>query len=80
MDTVRARADRDHEFRRAIQGEIERSKVVNAMVRSRVEVSQEEIQKLYDDRFAKQPSGGEEVYLRHIVVRTGGPDARSGAG
>jgi len=67
------------EYRKKIQGEIERSKVVNAMVRSRVEVSQEEIQKMYDDRFAKQPSGGEEVYLRHIVVRVGGPDARSGA-
>lgn len=57
------------EYRNKIRGEIERSKVVNAMVRSRVEVSQDEIRKLYDERFAKQPSGGEEVYLRHIVVR-----------
>jgi len=61
------------EYRKKIAGEIERSKVVNSMVRSRVEVSQEELQKLYDERFSKQPSGGEEVYLRHIVVRTGGP-------
>ena len=27
----------------------------------------------------RQGSGGEEVYLRHIVVRTGGPEARSAA-
>ena len=67
------------EYRKKIQGEIERSKVVNAMVRSRVEVSEEEIQKMYDERFAKQPSGGEEVYLRHIVVRAGGQESRSGA-
>jgi peptidyl-prolyl cis-trans isomerase SurA len=67
------------EYRNKIRSEIERSKVVNAMVRSRVEVSQQEIQKLYDDRFAKQPSGGEEVYLRHIVVRIGGAEGRSGA-
>lgn len=67
------------EYRKKIQGEIERSKVVNAMVRSRVDVTQEEIQKLYDERFANQPSGGEEVYLRHIVVRAGGPTASNGA-
>jgi len=60
------------EYRAKIRGEIERSKVVNAMVRSRVEVSQEEIRKLYDERFSKQPAGGEEVYLRHIVVRGDG--------
>ena len=67
------------EYRKKIGGEIERSKVVNAMVRSRVEVSQEELQKLYDDRFGKQPSGGEEVYLRHIVVRSEGSTASSSA-
>jgi len=67
------------EYRDKIRGEIERSKVVNAMVRSRVEVSQEELQTLYDERFANQPSGGEEVYLRHIVVRSNGPTASSSA-
>jgi peptidyl-prolyl cis-trans isomerase SurA len=67
------------EYRQKIQGEIERSKVVNAMVRSRVEVSNDELRKLYDERFGKQPSGGEEFYLRHIVVRSGGPTAISGS-
>ncbi len=65
------------EYRKKIQGEIERSKVVNAMVRSRVEVTQEELKALYAERFSKQPSGGEEVYLRHIVVRSSGPTASS---
>ncbi len=67
------------EYRKKIQGEIERSKVVNAMVRSRVEVTQEELKALYDERFSKQPSGGEEVYLRHIVVQSGGKTATSNA-
>lgn len=67
------------EYRTKIRGEIERSKVVNAMVRSRVEVSQDEIRKLYDERFAKQPRGGQEVYLRHIVVRIGGENGLSAA-
>ena len=67
------------EYRKKIQGEIERSKVVNAMVRSRVEVSQDELKTLYAERYSKQPSGGEEVYLRHIVVRNGGPTAKTEA-
>jgi len=66
------------EYRAKIRGEIERSKVVNAMVRSRVEVTQDELRKLYDERYAKQPSGGEEVYLRHIVVRGGDGSGRAG--
>ncbi len=67
------------EYRKKIQGEIERSKVVNAMVRSRVEVTQEELRTLYNERYSKQPSGGEEVYIRHIVVRNGGPTATTNA-
>ena len=67
------------EYRKKIQGEIERSKVVNAMVRSRVEVTQEELRTLYNERYSKQQSGGEEVYLRHIVVRNGGPTATTNA-
>lgn len=67
------------EYRKKIQGEIERSKVVNAMVRAKVEVSDEEVRKLYEERFAKQPTGGDEVFLRHIVVRSGGETAADGA-
>ena len=67
------------EYRAKIQGEIERSKVVNAMVRSRVQVSEEEVQALFDEQFANQKSGGEEVYLRHILVMGDGPKASSNA-
>ena len=67
------------EYRNKIRGEIERSKVVNAMVRSRVEVTQDELRALYDERFAKQPTGGEEVYLRHILVRIGGESGHTAA-
>ena len=60
------------EYRQKIKGEIERGKVVNAMVRSRVEVSTEEVEALYEERFGDQPEGGEEVYVRHILVMPGG--------
>ena len=67
------------EYRAKIRGEIERSKVVNAMVRSRVDVSQEDLEKLYRERFGNQPTGGEEVYVRHIVLRGDGPGTASNA-
>ena len=56
------------EYRGKIRDEIERSKVVNAMVRSRVQVTAEEVRALYDDEFKNQKSGGQEVYVRHIVL------------
>ena len=59
------------EYRDKIREEIERSKVIGGMVRSQVEVSEEEVRKAYDDRFANQATGGEEVHLRHIVVAFG---------
>jgi len=56
------------EYRTKIQGEIERNKVVNAMVRSRVQITDEEVKALYDEEFGDQRDGGEEVYIRHILV------------
>ena len=65
------------EYRAKIRQEIERSKVVNAMVRSRVQISDEEVRALYEENFGKQHDGGEEIYLRHILVRADGPRADS---
>lgn len=60
------------EYRAKIRGEIERSKVVNAMVRSRVQIEEEEVRALYQERFGEQRSGGQEIYLRHLMVAVGG--------
>lgn len=65
------------EYRDKIKGEIERSKVVNAMVRSRVQISDKDVEALYADRFGDQRSGGEEVYVRHLVVMSRGVRANS---
>lgn len=65
------------EYKNKIKGEIERSKVVNAMVRSRVQISEEEVQALYNEQFGAQHRDGEEVHLRHILVMTEGPTKRS---
>lgn len=65
------------EYRAKIRDEIERSNVVDAMVRSRIQITEEEVQTLYDERFGKQRNGGIEVYLRHILVMGDGPKASS---
>ncbi|MEE8165169.1 MAG: SurA N-terminal domain-containing protein, partial [Myxococcota bacterium] len=65
------------EYRGKIRDEIERNKVVNAMVRSRVQMSDEEVRALFEEQFGKQREGGEEVYLRHILVLTAGPETRT---
>lgn len=59
------------EYRDKLKEEIERSKVVNGMVRSKVTVSEKEVRALYLERFSNQATGGEEVYLRHILVASG---------
>ena len=63
------------EYRAKIKGEIERGKVLNAMVRSRVSVEMSEVEALYQERFGDQPEGGDEVYVRHIVVMPEGRNA-----
>jgi len=59
------------EYRHKLKGEIERSKVLNAMVRSRVRVPPDEVRAAYDERFSEQPQSGDEVHLRHILVGAG---------
>lgn len=59
-------------YRAKIRGEIVNAKVVNGMVRSKVRVSDEEVRRVYDEKYAKvMGSGSEEVHLRHIVVTFG---------
>ncbi|MCC6640929.1 MAG: SurA N-terminal domain-containing protein [Deltaproteobacteria bacterium] len=55
-------------YREKIRGEIQHAKVMNGMVRSRVHVEEDEIRKLYNQRFANAPEGGDEYHLRHILL------------
>jgi peptidyl-prolyl cis-trans isomerase SurA len=56
------------DYRDKIRSEIERNKVLNAMVRSKIQIDPLEVRDLYAQRYADQKSGGEEVHLRHILV------------
>ncbi len=65
------------EYRRKLKGEIERSKVLNTMVRSRVRVDPEEVRAAFAERFGDQEErAGDEVHLRHILVVAGGETNR----
>ena len=67
------------EYRSKLKGEIERSKVLNAMVRSRVRVELDEVRRAYEEEYGDQPQGGREVRLRHILVAYGQGSGRSRA-
>ncbi len=56
------------DYREKIKGEIERSKVLSTMVRSKVQITDAEIGVLFQRRYGDQRDGGEEVHLRHIMV------------
>ena len=58
-------------YREKIKDEIDRAKIVNSMIRSRIAVEPEEVQKLFLERHGDQPVGGEQVHLRHILVPAG---------
>lgn len=55
-------------YRDKIAGEIEYNKVLNGMVASRVRIEEAELRALYEEEFAEQPVGGDEVHLRHLLV------------
>lgn len=59
------------EYRGEIKRELERRKVVNAMVASQVHVEEYEIEDLYRERHEDQPKGGTQVRLRQILVPAG---------
>lgn len=67
-------------YRAEIKDELERRKVVGAMVASKVTVNDSDVRALYIERFSSQPEGGEMVHLRQILVANGGISAQNGSG
>jgi peptidyl-prolyl cis-trans isomerase SurA len=61
------------QYRGQLKAEIERRKVIGAMVASKVQVEEREVRALYDERFSDQPqpAGGATVHLRQILVTFG---------
>lgn len=55
-------------YRERIRTEIEHSKVMNGIVAGRVRVSDDDIKSRYLQELGDQPEGGEEFFLRHILI------------
>jgi peptidyl-prolyl cis-trans isomerase SurA len=59
------------EYRGRIKAEIERQKVINAMVGAQITVEESELHAAYREMYAEQPQGGEEVHIKQILVLGG---------
>jgi peptidyl-prolyl cis-trans isomerase SurA len=59
------------EYREQIRQELERRKVLQTMISSRVRVEPADVERLYAEQFADQPQGGETLHVRQIVVLSG---------
>ncbi len=59
------------DYRAQIKRELERRKLVNALIGSRIEVEDKELMQFYDTRFSSQPREGEVVHLRQIMIGFG---------
>ncbi len=56
------------EYRDQIKQELERRKVVQTMIASKVNVEEADLKRLYAEQFAKQPAEGETAHVRQILV------------
>src|SRR5262249_57017479 len=54
------------EYRERIKSEIERQKVINAMVGSQITVDESELHAAYPELYADQPPGGQEAHINPI--------------
>ncbi|MBW2713374.1 MAG: SurA N-terminal domain-containing protein [Deltaproteobacteria bacterium] len=57
-------------YREELRGEIERARVMNTRVRSRVSIEEEDVAALYEANFSNQPASGEELRLEQLLVPT----------
>ncbi len=72
LDTMRRSVEAQglsyEEYRRKIGQEIVRQKLMGGMVRSRLEVTEEDLRELFDERYSDQPTGGVEAHVYHLIV------------
>ena len=59
-------------YRKKIGEEIVQQKVVGGMVRAKVEVKDDEVHALYQQRYGDQPTGGREVHVLQIAQAAAG--------
>ncbi len=56
------------DYKDEIKRELERRKVLNALVANKVQLEESEVEAAYEERYADQPEGGSQVHLRQLLV------------
>ncbi len=69
--SVRAKNMDFEDYRQQIKEKIENQRVIQVALVPKVEVEESAVRRLYDQRFKDQPSGGQQIHLRHILVPAG---------
>jgi len=64
------------DYRAEIKRELERRKVVTAMIGSQINVTDQEVVELYNQRYSNQPRAGEVVHVGQIVIPFGSETGR----
>jgi peptidyl-prolyl cis-trans isomerase SurA len=67
------------DYRAQLRREIERSRVVAAVVGPKIRVEEDAVRRLFDERYGKQPTGGDQVHLRQVLVPFGEGSGRDKA-
>ena len=67
------------EYRAQIKHEIERANVLRAAVGGNIRIDEADVRRLFDQRYASQPVGGQQVHLRQLLVLSGEAGGRTPA-
>jgi len=66
-------------YRAQLRREIERSRVVSAVVGPKIKIEDDAVRRLFEERYGSQPDGGDQVHLRQVLVPFGGAGGRDRA-
>jgi peptidyl-prolyl cis-trans isomerase SurA len=67
-DTVRSQGMTMEDYRAEIRGKVEQRKVMNQALQAKIVIEEEEVRRAFDERFANQPQGGDQVHIRQLLV------------
>jgi peptidyl-prolyl cis-trans isomerase SurA len=65
------------EYRARIKHEIDRANVLRAAVGGSIHFDEADVRRLFDQRYASQPVGGQQVHLRQLLVLSGEAGGRT---
>jgi len=68
MDSVKSQGMTTDQYRGEIRSKVEQRKVMTQALQSKVNINEEEVRQMFEERFSDQPAGGIQVHLRHLLI------------